>query len=62
MKLLDLESNLNFDDPPQIYGTAFNKSLKEIIDLKNDYFNFNKKIPPPIIEPLNCKKLLEKYF
>lgn len=62
MKLLDLESNLNFDDPPQIYSTAYGKSSKKIKELKNQYFNFNKKIPTPIIEPLNCKKFLEKYF
>jgi len=62
MKMLDLENNLNYDDPPQIYGTALHKSKKEIIELIRHYFNFNKKIPEPIIEPINCKELMENYF
>jgi len=60
--LLNLADNLNFDDPPQIYGTAFNKKAKEIDVLKREYFDFDKNIPKPINESLNCKELLENYF
>lgn len=62
MKFLDLKSNLNFDDPPQIYGTYYQKGINDINKLKRQYFNFTKKIPEPKIEPMNCKELIEKYF
>ena len=62
MRNLDLINNLNFDDPPQIYGTAYNKGVKEIDEIKRDYFSYNRDFPELIIEPENCKKLLEKYF
>ncbi len=62
MKMLDLENNLNFDDPPQIYGTALNRDKEGINEIVKQYFNFNKKIPNPIIESINCKELIKKYF
>jgi len=62
MRMLDLNSNLNFEEPPQIFGTAFQKSEREINHIINKYFNFNKSLHDVIIEPLTCKELLEKYF
>lgn len=62
MKLLNLENSINYNDPPQIYGTAYNKSLIEISEIKNLYFNFSQSIPEPIIESSDCKKLIQKYF
>lgn len=62
MKFLDLANNLNFEEPPQIYGTAYQKSAKAIGEIKRNYFGFSKNIPEPIIEPLTCKELIENYF
>ena len=62
MNLLELSANLNFDDPPQIYATAFGKNERDIKSIIKKYFTFNKEIPEPIIESLNCKDLIEKHF
>lgn len=62
MKMLDLDNSLNFEEPPQIYCTAFEKSAKEINEIKTKFFDFQKEIPDAIIEPLSCKDLLDNYF
>ena len=62
MKMLELCKNLNFDDPPQIYGTALDKREKEINEIISKHFTFDREIPKPIIEPVNCKELIEKYL
>lgn len=62
MKMLDLDNSLNFEEPPQIYGTAFQKSAKYINEKKTKFFNFQKEIPDAIIEPLSCKDLIDNYF
>ena len=62
MQLLNLESNLNFEDPPQIYGTAYEKDEEAIRKLKDKYFSFNNEIIEPILEPITCKELIEKYL
>ena len=61
MKMLELHHNLNFNDPPQIYGTALGKE-KEINEIIKKYFTFNKEIPKPIIEAISCKDLIEKHI
>ena len=61
MKALNLEDNLNFDDPPEIYGTAFGLENK-INKIKEDYFSFSEEIPTLKIEPLKCKELIAKYL
>ncbi len=62
MDVLDLNNNLNFNDPPQIYGTYFQREAEDISKLKKKYFNFNFSIPEPQIESVDCKELIRKYF
>ena len=62
IKMLQLKNNLNFNNPPQIYGTVYGKKEKEINKIIDLYFNFDKEIPKPIIEPIKCKELIENYF
>ncbi len=62
MNMLELNNNLNYDNPPQIYGTAFSKNEKEIDEIISKYFTFSRDIPKPIIEPVNCKELIRRYL